>query len=130
LKKREDGLEKTLLIAGAGALGAVSRYGVAAGLNTILGPSSLATFAVNITGTFILGVVATAGVERFGIPVDLRPVITVGFLGAYTTFSTLMLESVTMAEDGRLWESAAWLCGSLILGLAVAVLGMSLGRSL
>jgi CrcB protein len=123
-------LPQVLLIAVAGALGALLRYGVSVLMTNLIGPTVLPTFIVNLTGAFALGVLIGIGFDRSFLPLSARPVVAAGFLGAYTTFSTLMVESVGQVEDGDLLGFTANLAGSVVLGLVAAYGGLVLGRQL
>lgn len=119
-----------MLIGLAGALGAMSRYGVQSGVNEILGrPTVLGTLLVNLSGAFVLGLLLGATEERFVISGPLRAAAAVGFLGAYTTFSTLMFDSVTRFEAGDVAVAVGNLAASVCLGLVAAYAGLALGRS-
>ena len=118
-----------VLIAVGGALGAVSRYAVDRAFVSALGPSVLGTFAVNITGSFILGLFIAIFTERANWPEEVRLLVAVGFLGSYTTFSTLTVASLQLAVSGE-WTRAAFnVFGSLIVGLLAAFLGILVGRA-
>ena len=116
-----------LAVAVAGALGAMSRYG----LGVLVGPRAFpwTTLAVNVTGSFVLAFVLAGPVaERLSSTATIA--LTVGFLGAYTTFSTFGYETVTLARDDRLPAAAAYVIASLVVGLAAAAAGYALGRAL
>jgi CrcB protein len=90
----------------------------------------LGTFVINVSGAFVLGLLFAWAVERDVLPADVRGPLMVGFLGAYTTFSTFMLESWRLVEDGA-WQLAALnLAGSVIVGLVAVIAGLSIGRLL
>ena len=102
-------------LAMAGGLGAVARFLVDGAVSDRLGRAlPLGTLAVNLSGAFALGVLS----GNF--------VVGTGFVGAYTTFSTWMLETQRLAEDGRSAAALANVFGSLALGLGAAALGASL----
>src|SRR5687767_3911179 len=88
-------------IAVAGALGALARYGLE-GVVSRRSPGAFpwGTFVVNVTGAFVLGFLFTLMTERLETAPWLRSTVTIGFLGAYTTFSTLAFESYRLGEDG------------------------------
>jgi CrcB protein len=88
------------------------------------------TFVVNMSGSFVLGVVFALMVDRSVLPGSWRGPLMIGFIGAYTTFSTLMLESWRLLEDGA-WASAVVnLLGSVVLGMVAVVMGVIVGRAL
>jgi fluoride exporter len=118
-------------VAIAGALGALARYG----LNQVFGPRPArgfpaATFLINISGSFILGLLVAAFSQRLMVNTSLRTSLTVGFLGAYTTFSTFSLETVRLIEEGALTVAIAYAVGSLTLGVVAAYTGMLVGRAI
>lgn len=118
------------LVAAGGAGGAVLRYLV----GRWMGPTADAsfpwhTFAVNVTGAFVLGL-ALVLAARQGWPAWWRPLIGVGLLGGYTTFSTFSLETVELAMHGSWGTAAGYAFGSLAAGLAGAALGIALGRAM
>ena len=121
-----------LLVAIGGAAGSVLRYGAGRlaahylGADTILG-----TFAVNIAGSFALGLLATMFVARSPLlPPELRAMATVGLLGGFTTFSTLAYDGVRLLAGGEYGRAGAMLAGNIIIGLAAAYLGVLAGRAL
>jgi len=118
-------------IAVAGALGALARYGLD-GLISRRAPASFpwGTFAINITGSFLLGLLFVVMTERFRPDPWLRSAVTIGFLGAYTTFSTLSLETYRLAEDGAWGLAAANVVGTLAAGLGAVYAGVVIGRAL
>ncbi len=120
---------RTLLIGGAGALGAMARYGLEGIVSTRWpGLFPLGTFVVNVTGCFVLGFVFTLTTERFMVDPTIRSAVTIGFLGAYTTFSTFSLETLRLIEDGAYLVAAGNALGSLAAGLAAVYVGIVLGR--
>jgi CrcB protein len=119
-----------VLIAAGGAAGAVARYLVdSAVLDRVPGAFPLGILVVNLTGAFLLGLLAALIIERGLLPSELRSPLLVGFLGAYTTFSTLMLDSWRLVEDGLPVLGAANLVGSMVLGIVALGAGLWLGRS-
>jgi CrcB protein len=109
-----------------GGLGAIGRFLLDGAVASRLGRSfPFGTLAVNLTGTFALGALYGAAVGG-----DALRLAGVGFLGAYTTFSTWALEAHRLGEDGRTRLGLANLLVSLALGLACAWLGRELGAAL
>ena len=117
------------LIALGGALGALARYAIDGAVNGILGTTTLGTFAANISGSFLLGLVVVATAGRIGLADEVKALAAVGFLGSYTTFSTLTVASVQLANNGD-WKGAALnIVGSVIVGVIAAFAGIVAGRA-
>ena len=119
-----------LAVALGGGLGALSRYGV----DRLIQRHSFSvwpwgTFAINISGCLVIGVIIAALVDREHTPLWLRTGLVVGFVGGYTTFSTFAQESLNLLENGTLTAAALYAFGSLILGVLAVFLGMQLGRA-
>ena|SRR5688500_3021127 len=118
---------KVALVGLAGAAGALARYG----LGVAVGVRSFpwATLGINLTGSFLLGLVLTAGIER-GWPETTTVPIAVGFLGAYTTFSTFSFETYTLLRTDRAALAAIYVGVSVIGGIAAAAVGYAAARAL
>jgi CrcB protein len=126
----EEPLERVLLIALAGALGAVLRYKTQGWVNDLIGhPTLWATFAVNISGAFALGLLIAISEGRWNVGPLTRTTLAIGFLGAFTTFSTLMFESFDRIETGDYLAAGANIVGSVLVGLLATYAGLSLGRA-
>jgi CrcB protein len=87
------------------------------------------TFVVNTTGSFVLGLLFALAIDRALLPADVRLPVMVGFVGAYTTFSTLMLETWRLVEGGAMLLALANLAASVVVGLIALVLGLAAGRA-
>ncbi len=113
-------------VAAMGAAGAYARFS-AAGAITAARPGAFpwGTFVVNLTGAFTLGVLTGAGVTG-----DALFVLGTGFLGGYTTFSTWMVETERLGEDGDLRRLSLYLLGSMLLGLLAARVGWAIAEAL
>jgi fluoride exporter len=115
----------------AGALGALARYGVDGVVSRASGGGfPWGTLLVNVSGAFLLGLMFTVLAERFAVAPWIRSTITIGFLGAYTTFSTLALETVRLVQDGSYFLGLANALGSIVVGVSALVLGVALGRAI
>jgi CrcB protein len=88
------------------------------------------TLVINVTGSFLLGLLFVWATERDVLPASIRGPVLIGFIGAYTTFSTWMLESWRLVEDGAWQLATVNLVASVGLGLVAVVAGMALGRAL
>jgi CrcB protein len=120
-----------LAIAVAGALGALTRYWLDGVVSRRAGGGfPWGTLTINVTGSFLLGLLFTLLTERYRVDPWLRSALTIGFLGAYTTFSTLSLETYRLLEDGALGLALANALGTLAAGLAALYVGVVLGRVL
>jgi fluoride exporter len=118
-------------IAVGGAAGAVSRYLLQGWVDGLTGGAfPWGTFVINISGSFALGVLFALAIDRALLSPEVRLPLMVGFISAYTTFSTLMLESWRLVEEGDLVFAAANLVGSVVVGLIAVVAGLAIGRAL
>jgi CrcB protein len=120
-----------VFIAVGGAAGAISRYliqGWVEGFSQ--GRVPWGTVAVNISGSFLLGVVFALAIDRAILAPEIRVPLMVGFIGSYTTFSTLMLESWRLVEEGALLYALGNLLISVAVGMVALVAGLALGRVL
>ncbi len=121
------GVTVLLLLGLAGATGAVSRFALSEwATKRWPGTFPLATLLINVTGAFALGLLMTAGGTGSALAQE-RLLLGTGFLGGYTTFSTLSYDTHSLYRSGQ--ARAAWLnaLGSLAIGLAAAALGMAIG---
>lgn len=117
----------TLLVALAGAVGAVTRYriGVALGVRSF----PWVTLGINIAGCFLLAVVL-AGPARSKWSEVTTTAVAIGLLGSFTTFSTFGYETLTLLRTNRFAEAAAYAAASLLGGLLAAAAGLAVGRAL
>jgi len=118
------------VIAAGGALGALARYGIARLVEVTPDGFPWATFWTNLSGAFVLGFFMTLVLERLRPTRYLRPFFAVGFLGAYTTFSTLAVETVLLVKDGHAALGVGYTLASVSAGLLLAYLGIVAARLL
>lgn len=122
---------KVLWIGVAGFAGSVSRYGVDAWIGVRgKGEFPWQTFVVNVTGCFAVGLMTAILAERLVPDSTLRAAITIGFLGAYTTFSTFALQTMRLGEEGALSIASIYVLASVVLGVIAVIAGTWLGRAL
>jgi fluoride exporter len=120
-----------VFIAAGGAAGAIARYLVQGWAQDLTGGRfPWGTFAVNISGSFLLGVVFAIGIDRAALAPEVRVPVMIGFIGSYTTFSTLMLESWRLVEEGDYLFLLGNLVGSVVVGMVALVAGLAMGRML
>ncbi|HZJ27262.1 MAG TPA: CrcB family protein [Acidimicrobiia bacterium] len=117
---------KYLWVALAGAAGAVTRYAIAVTFGAQLFP--WATLLVNVTGSFLLAFVVTFATER-QLSIEVATAVTVGFIGAYTTFSTFAWENFVMGRTERAGTAAVYIAVSIVGGLLAAWGGYQLARA-
>ncbi|MBN1124265.1 MAG: fluoride efflux transporter CrcB [Sedimentisphaerales bacterium] len=118
-------------VAIAGAAGALCRWGAGVLAGRVLGQDfPYGTLIVNVLGCFLLGFVMHLGLTTDLIPQSARIAITVGFLGALTTFSTFGYETIKLLEDSAWLTAAGNVVLNLVLGLAAAVGGLTLGKAI
>lgn len=118
-------------IALGGAAGALARFWVSNGLYGWLGRDfPYGTLFINVSGSFLMGLLTVLMIQRFALSAEYRAAILVGFLGAYTTFSTFSLETLVLFEEGSVLKAALNVFLSVILCLAAVWVGAILGRRL
>lgn len=112
-----------LALAAGGVAGTLARYGLGVWIPSAGFP--WATLTANLLGSLLLGFLARA-LELSSASPELRAMLTAGFCGAFTTFSTLSLETVRLLQEGHAPRAAAYAFGSLALGLAAVCAGLAL----
>ena len=116
---------RVVLVAIAGAAGALTRYGV--GLAVGVRSFPWATLGINLTGSLLLGFVLAMSIERGWSETSVVP-LSVGFLGAYTTFSTFSYETFTLVRTDRAPTALAYVLASVVGGVLVAAAGYAAAR--
>lgn len=119
-----------LLVGAGGFLGANARYLLGGWIESML-PSGFpfGTLVVNVTGAFLLSFFLSLTTTRLPLSEEHRLLFAVGFIGSYTTFSTLTHETLTLLQDGHAGRALLYACGSLLLGLLTGLLGLLAGRA-
>lgn len=116
-------------IAAGGAVGAVARYFVMIAVAQVMGAAfPWGTLAVNIIGSFVLGMLVEAFALVWSVSEGIRAFLVVGMLGAFTTFSTFSLDVVTLYERGALMAAALYIIASVVFSVAALFLGLALAR--
>ena len=118
-----------LLVALGGSVGALCRYGVDRATASILGTTVLGTFVVNVTGSFILGILLGTAAVKSNWPPAYSLFLTVGFCGSFTTFSTITVASAGIIEEGDYIRAILNIGGSILIGLLAAFTGLWIGRN-
>jgi len=122
-------VRELLLIGVAGALGTLSRYALSGWAYRLLGERlPWGTLAVNVLGCFLLGLVMQVGLSTDALSRTARVAITVGFLGAFTTFSTFGYETMKAIEDGAWGAAGLNVALNLVVGFLAVAVGFGLAR--
>jgi fluoride exporter len=117
-------------VSAGGFLGANARYLVGLWATEHFGTTfPYGTLLINISGSFVLGFYLTLMTERFSGRPTTRLFLATGFLGAYTTFSTLSYEAVQLVAEGMALVGVAYVGASLLLGIAAAIAGILAARA-
>ena len=115
------------LVGGAGAIGALARYLLGRFFaERVSVPFPVGTFIINLSGAFLIGLLAGL-VGRHIMSVTVQTIVATGFLGGYTTFSTMQWESVQLIRGGSSVQGLLYLGGTFALGLLVAAGGWMVG---
>ncbi len=116
-------------IAIGGALGAVSRYLAVALVTEWFGKSfPFGTMAVNITGSFLIGILYVLVVQKLHAMPEIKAILVVGFLGSFTTFSTFSLETFSLIERGDFSQAGLYVVSSLVLGILAVWGGITVAK--
>jgi fluoride exporter len=126
-----DTLSKYLAVAAGGALGACLRYFLGGStLGRAFAPFPAATFVINVTGSFVIGFFLTLATERVNLSPHLRLAVAVGFVGAYTTFSTFEYETARLIEEKHLLYALLNVSLSVVVGFVAVWGGIVAARKL
>lgn len=117
-------MQTLIAVAVGGAFGALARYGMSLMLNNVEHKIQFGTLACNVIGSFLMGVLFVLILEKEHWNPELRPLLMVGFMGAFTTFSTFSLETVAMLSEGHVMWAAIYILLSVILCIAALAGGL------
>lgn len=122
---------QALAIAGGGAVGALLRFYASTGIYAWLGRGfPYGTLFVNVSGSLVMGLFYVLFLERIQVSPELRSALLVGVLGAFTTFSTFSMETVTLLEEGEMIKAILNIILSVTLCIIAAWIGVLGGRQL
>jgi fluoride exporter len=120
-----------LIVFLGGGFGAALRHGINLGLARLLGGGfPYATFFINVTGSFAMGVIAAWFAFKGDASQHWRLFLTTGILGGYTTFSTFSLDTALLYERGQFGLAAVYVIGSVVLGLIGLFAGLAIVRTM
>jgi CrcB protein len=124
-------LIKYLMVGIGGFVGAIARYWLGSYIGGKMGTRfPYGTFVINISGSFLIGLILTLLAERTHWNPNLRYLIPIGFIGAYTTFSTFEYETLRTVQDGQVWIAFLNISLSVVVGFAAVWAGVVAGRSI
>jgi len=110
-------------------VGGVSRYYLSAAVQHRVGSTfPWGTLVINVTGSLVLGFIMRYAISTPALSVEMRALLTTGFCGGYTTFSTYSYETATLLEDGQLGRAGTYALASMLLALAGTFGGFALAR--
>lgn len=122
-------MPKIALIAFAGAIGTLSRYFLGGAVQRLYGGSfPIGTFVVNMTGTFLFGLIWSVAEDRLVISSEARAIMLTGFMGAFTTFSSFMFETGELMRDSQWALALGNIALQNITGIIFLFIGLALGR--
>ncbi len=111
-------------IAVGSAVGGASRFALSSFIQQRAGTFPVSTLVVNITGSLVLGFLMRYALGSTSVSPETRALLTTGFCGGYTTFSTFSYETIALMEDGDYRRAAIYVLASLVLSLAATFLGI------
>lgn len=117
-----------IIVAVGGAIGAMARFWVYNAAAIWGHKPAWATFVINATGAFLIGMFFVLLTERGSAQPELRNLIVVGFLGAFTTYSTYSLDAFQLLEQGETGIALLYLLGTMLVCLLATWLGLTLTR--
>ena len=120
-----------LAVAIGGALGAMARYGISGWIfDSTSHKFPYATLSVNVMGSLVMGVLFVLILEKCALPPEMRSLLMIGFLGAFTTFSTFSLDALGLWQNGHLFLALVYALGTVVLCLAAITVAVWLTRLL
>jgi len=117
-------------VGAGGFLGALARYELGLAWPTAAGHFPWTTFSINVSGAFVLGLTLTLLLEGVGSTRYVRPFFCVGVLGAWTTMSTLAVESDLLVKDGHATTALVYILATLVVGVSATWVGVALARAI
>lgn len=122
---------KYLMVGIGGFIGAIARFVLGSYIGNRLGSRfPYGTFVINISGSFLIGVILTVLAERTTASPNWRYLVPIGFIGAYTTFSTFEFETLRTAQDGQMTMAFLNVILSVVVGFIAVWAGAIAGRTL
>ena len=124
-------LKQLIMIAAGGAVGSLMRFALSTGVHRVAGRDfPYGTLSVNVFGSLLMGMLYIVLIERASVGAEWRALLLVGFLGAFTTFSTFSIETLNLLENGELIKAGTNVFLSVFLCVLAAWSGVMVGRHL
>lgn len=124
-------MQQLLYIAVGGAIGAVLRFAVSNGVYAVFGQGfPYGTLTVNVLGSLLIGLLYILFIERYTLGPEVRAILIIGVLGAFTTFSTFSIETYNLLENGELVKALLNVVLSVTLCLLAVWAGVLIGRQI
>ena len=124
-------LKQLVMIDAGGAVGSLMRFVLSTGVHRVVGRDfPYGTLSVNVFGSLLMGILYIVLIERASVGAEWRALLLVGFLGAFTTFSTFSIETLNLIENGELIKAGTNVFLSVFLCVLAAWLGVIMGRHL
>ncbi|OOG75782.1 camphor resistance protein CrcB [Sinorhizobium sp. A49] len=124
-------MSNLLLVGAGGAIGSMARYLVSLWTLHRWGPGfPWGTLGVNITGSFLIGLLAELIMRKFGASAEMRLFLITGVLGGYTTFSAFSLDTITLFERGDAALAVTYIAASVVLSILAVFAGLALMRAM
>lgn len=124
-------MKNLLFVAMGGAVGAMLRYGISSGIYTWFGRGfPYGTLAVNLLGSFAIGLLSILLIEKFNVPHEVRLALVVGVLGALTTFSTFSWETLDLMQQGMMQKAFLNVLLNVVICIAAAWIGASWAKTM
>ena len=124
-------LNQLIMIAAGGAAGSLMRFLLSSGVHRVVGRDfPYGTLSVNVIGSLLMGILYIVLLERASVGAEWRALLLIGFLGAFTTFSTFSIETLNLLENGELIKAGTNVFLSVFLCILAAWSGVIVGRQL
>ena len=121
-------MKGVLLVGAGGFVGSIARYLVALAIPFAGAGFPCATLAVNLFGSFVIGFISELALSTTLVSPETRLLLTTGFCGGFTTFSTAMYETMGLVRDGQALYASMYVAGSLVGGMACIFTGTQLAK--
>ncbi|MBG7601176.1 MAG: fluoride efflux transporter CrcB [Gammaproteobacteria bacterium] len=124
-------MTQLLMVGAGGAIGAIGRYLLSTWVYSLTGRAfPWGTLAVNLLGSLLMGFLSVWLLERMTVSAEMRALLMVGFLGAFTTFSTFSIETLILLEEGAVARAGINIAVSVIICIFAAWMGTLIAKAI